>query len=306
MIPTCRSYARDYLRRRLPANWINGFSTAAAEEANIQRETKTVTVTDGRSVTISTESYSFPLHASWLWVNDPSRIHPTSGQRTTSLGQFSSKNRILDASIESHSEGRQRLPISPPGCFHSRGGVYEQTRKVQVRSKEESSHLRVRWATGEESLYDMDWLRRFASSPSSSPQTRSTKITKELAIGAQGNPLAVPIPRFVHDDFHSSDSEQTVYQALDAIVRHGAILISGAPTTDGHNPVTALGKLLSGGTLSHGSLYGDFFHVESVPNANNIAYTSEALPPHQDLTYYESKPFLQLLHCIHDLSLIHI
>lgn len=58
-----------------------------------------------------------------------------------------------------------------------------------------------------------------------------------------------------------------------------------------------MGRLL-GGSLSHGALYGDTFDVISKPNANNIAYTSVPLGPHQDLAYYESKPGLQLLHCL--------
>jgi gamma-butyrobetaine dioxygenase len=62
-------------------------------------------------------------------------------------------------------------------------------------------------------------------------------------------------------------------------------------------PVAVVGRLLAG-SLSHGALYGDTFHVKSVPNAKNIAYTSVPLSPHQDLAYYESKPGLQFLHCI--------
>jgi gamma-butyrobetaine dioxygenase len=62
-------------------------------------------------------------------------------------------------------------------------------------------------------------------------------------------------------------------------------------------PVAELGRLLAG-SLSHGSLYGDTFHVKSEPNARNIAYTPVPLSPHQDLAYYESKPGLQFLHCL--------
>lgn len=50
--------------------------------------------------------------------------------------------------------------------------------------------------------------------------------------------------------------------------------------------------------MSHGALYGDMFHVKSLPDAHNIAYTSVPLGPHQDLAYYESKPGLQLLQCL--------
>jgi len=62
------------------------------------------------------------------------------------------------------------------------------------------------------------------------------------------------------------------------------------------SPVTVIARALAG-SLSHGSLYGDLFHVRAEPNANNIAYTSVPLCPHQDLAYYESKPGLQILHC---------
>jgi gamma-butyrobetaine dioxygenase len=55
---------------------------------------------------------------------------------------------------------------------------------------------------------------------------------------------------------------------------------------------------LLGSNLSHGNLYGNIFQVEAKPDANNIAYTTEALCPHQDLAYYESPPGLQLLHCV--------
>lgn len=54
------------------------------------------------------------------------------------------------------------------------------------------------------------------------------------------------------------------------------------------------------GGLSHGNLYGNIFHVKEVKNSRNIAYTREYLCPHQDLAYYESKPGLQLLHCVDD------
>jgi len=63
--------------------------------------------------------------------------------------------------------------------------------------------------------------------------------------------------------------------------------------------VSKIAKAMSGGELSHGSLYGNIFHVRvGERNSNNVAYTSSALCPHQDLAYYESPPGMQLLHCI--------
>jgi gamma-butyrobetaine dioxygenase len=108
---------------------------------------------------------------------------------------------------------------------------------------------------------------------------------------------------------------------MQEIFERGAILVKDGPIVlihnDDHNTVKDaerhyrqqqeqesvvgdLGKRFSGGALSHGSLYGDIFHVQTKDNAENIAYTNVPLPPHQDLTYYESKPFLQLLHCVNN------
>ena len=51
------------------------------------------------------------------------------------------------------------------------------------------------------------------------------------------------------------------------------------------------------GPLSHTEIYGDTFRVESQRDARNVAYTNLPIVPHMDLSYYESPPGLQLLHC---------
>jgi len=44
--------------------------------------------------------------------------------------------------------------------------------------------------------------------------------------------------------------------------------------------------------------FGEFFNVRSVPNPNDLAYTSLALSPHTDNPYRKPVPCVQLLHCI--------
>lgn len=91
---------------------------------------------------------------------------------------------------------------------------------------------------------------------------------------------------------------------MQAVFESGAGLVCNVPIESDVSEdeslaaVAVLGRLLGGGALSHGSLYGSVFHVMSTTNANNIANTTVALGPHQDLAYHESKPGLQLLHCI--------
>eukprot|EP00985_Skeletonema_marinoi_P025049 scaffold17988_cov194-Skeletonema_marinoi.AAC.3 len=122
----------------------------------------------------------------------------------------------------------------------------------------------------------------------------------------------------VHIDYNSvigQDGEfrDGLFNLLHFIFRDGAVIVSNTPSPfSDHNsddvnimiedesmPVAKLAKAMAGGAISHGMLYGDIFHVRTGErNANNVAYTSSALCPHQDLAYYESTPGMQLLHCV--------
>jgi len=103
-----------------------------------------------------------------------------------------------------------------------------------------------------------------------------------------------------YDDIVNQPSRDGLLGFLDALFLDGAAIVKNSPAVenepDPDNIVSTIGKAI-GGSLSHGSLYGDTFHVKSTTNAINVAYTSQELCPHQDLAYYESKPGFQLLHC---------
>ncbi|KAL9191089.1 hypothetical protein ACHAXT_000795 [Thalassiosira profunda] len=126
----------------------------------------------------------------------------------------------------------------------------------------------------------------------------------------------------VHVDYHSIIGgegqilREGLFALLHSVFRDGAAIISGTPLSakttaeishicrtvealgDDELPVAKVAKAMSGGELSHGALYGNVFHVRvGERDSNNVAYTSEALCPHQDLAYYESPPGMQLLHC---------
>eukprot|EP00580_Thalassiosira_gravida_P006501 CAMPEP_0201628760 /NCGR_PEP_ID=MMETSP0493-20130528/3630_1 /ASSEMBLY_ACC=CAM_ASM_000838 /TAXON_ID=420259 /ORGANISM="Thalassiosira gravida, Strain GMp14c1" /LENGTH=297 /DNA_ID=CAMNT_0048099603 /DNA_START=13 /DNA_END=906 /DNA_ORIENTATION=- len=63
-------------------------------------------------------------------------------------------------------------------------------------------------------------------------------------------------------------------------------------------PVSKVAKAMSGGALSHKSLYGNTHHVRvGEQNYNNLAFTTSALPMQQDLAYYESPPGVKFIHC---------
>jgi Taurine catabolism dioxygenase TauD, TfdA family len=314
-----------------PAN--DTMSTATATAATVVQNGKAISVRFRTGTSnIATEEETL-FHASWLWINDPKYKHPTSGQRLRTPGQYSPMTDTI-ASVEivlqtsTNDSSSSLLPPPPLGSFHSIGGLHNETTTTPLRPM-----LQVTWTSSNNkrdpqsttatsssseadvSLYDMQWLARCRYDiPALERKLEHMKITKSIALGAIHNPDCVPIQRIDYRDLILNNgssnnnkeeddevSKPVLLQTLQAILEQGAVLLDHAPRmADGpHCTVAKVGRTLSaGGQLSHGALYGDTFHVLSLPDANNIAFTSVALPPHQDLTYYESKPLLQLLHCV--------
>ena len=76
--------------------------------------------------------------------------------------------------------------------------------------------------------------------------------------------------------FHLTFSEMQEY---------GITLVENVPTDMSGLP--KLVKTIFGPEPNH---YGDYFKVETKPDANNIAYTGAKIGLHQDLPYYEKTP----------------
>lgn len=199
-------------------------------------------------------------------------------------------------------------------------------------------YIFIEWSDKTTSIYDMEWLQRFQYNYHSRLERRERSEVRPIhAVRKNGPPLwyctaeadkeynkvypANDAPEhgvdgLVHIDYNSvigQDGGQRrdgLFNLLHFIIRDGAVIISNTPSPfvdqkeddiieDESMPVAKLAKAISGGALSHGMLYGDIFHVRTGErNSNNIAYTSSALCPHQDMAYYESTPGMQLLHCV--------
>ena len=235
----------------------------------------------------------------------------------------------MSSEIDSTLQSLHAVP--PRGSLHPRGGIYCNHRDGHYTSKSRNL-LQLQWNDGNESIFDLRWLMDHAhnnrlgrpkdpddrelyrynghialESRDGSPEkqmTTTTRVNKDIAIGGTDNPNAASIAKFDYREILCN--EDALFEGMQEIFEHGAILVQNAPREmEGSDEMPSLldyivgdlGRRFSGGSLSHGSLYGDIFHVRSKANAENIAYTNVALPPHQDLVYYESKPFLQLLHC---------
>lgn len=329
----------------------------------------------------ATANISWEFSSTLLWVNDPQYIHPSSGQRVRTLGQYSRNFAVVRAQVvcidddgvdnddDDDDDANPRLPsfhpVPPRGSLHSRGGIYyyssDKSHGDDKNNYDDNDRtlVKLKWNYGEESIFDLEWLIEHARNNclgrmskknsnrviencsrdgddieassrkrlerTTTTTSTTTAVNKDIAIGAIDNANSTYIATF--DYRNIMQNEDILFEGMQDIFEHGAILIRNAPDVtiagdenDGNNLqeeewfegttitkttlaesiVGNLGKRLSGGSLSHGSLYGDVFHVQTKSDAENIAYTNVALPPHQDLTYYESKPFLQLLHCVTD------
>jgi Taurine catabolism dioxygenase TauD, TfdA family len=294
-----------------------------------------IVAAEGNSTESASVPTATTFDAIWLWTNDPNHVHTTSGQRTRSPNTFfSSEPKILSAElihISHHkpmTDAIQFPKVPPKGSLHPIGGVYG------VGSDTENSRiwLRVDWTSScsatvaanqennvSSSYFNMQWLLQCRYNVNQSTGIPRPNDDATVVLQAGDALDSVPFHRLAtvapREDFVLDDRNVAKMTLLDAVWHRGAGLVSQAPTVDNDGtahsqdeatndtnddtvPVARVAKTLSGGRLSHGHLYGDVFAVQSVSYAHNIAFTSEALAPHQDFPYYVSPPGLQLLHCV--------
>ena len=98
-----------------------------------------------------------------------------------------------------------------------------------------------------------------------------------------------PMYEFKENLFDSKD----MYDLLKSFYEYGFVIIKNVPTQNNYivNFANSIGNIRP-------TNFGEFFNVRSVPNPNDLAYTSLALSPHTDNPYRKPVPCIQLLHCI--------
>ena len=98
------------------------------------------------------------------------------------------------------------------------------------------------------------------------------------------------------DKFNYSDNifeSKEMYELLIKFYKYGFVIIKNVPTKDNFivNFANSIGSIRR-------TNFGEYFNVKSVPNPNDLAYTSLPLAPHTDNPYRNPVPCIQLLHCI--------
>ena len=86
---------------------------------------------------------------------------------------------------------------------------------------------------------------------------------------------------------------EEMYKALINFYQYGFVIFKKVPIKNNFivNFANSIGSIRR-------TNFGEFFNVKSIPNPNDLAYTSLPLAPHTDNPYRNPVPCIQILHCI--------
>ena len=150
----------------------------------------------------------------------------------------------------------------------------------------ESGELVVAWPDiSRKSRFDLEWIKANRPGCPRPDAARVTPVIWRRDLGAEG------VPRAVAEDIITSDSALAGW--LRETKRYGLSIVTGlADSADaGMDVARRVGHLRE-------TNFGLTFEVMSKPDPNNLAYTSDALPLHTDLTNQDLPPGYQFLHCL--------
>ena len=153
----------------------------------------------------------------------------------------------------------------------------------------EAEGLRIEWpsheASCEGSFYSWSWLD-------------AHRAEREARLERKRRPRAWKTDEFseasVAVDFAEvMETDQGLLALLEHVESTGVALATGVPAHEG--AVLTLAQRIAFVEESH---FGRYFQVESKPHAENLAYTPNALQPHNDLPSRRYPPGIQFLHCL--------
>jgi gamma-butyrobetaine dioxygenase len=118
-----------------------------------------------------------------------------------------------------------------------------------------------------------------------------------LKPGADGLPALTawdaalkPLPQA---DWETRPSDALKLDIAAKFLRYGFVILHKVPAVD-----QGLFQVAEAFGFVRDTNFGRLFNVRSIPNANDLAYSSLSLDPHTDNPYREPAPGIQLLHCL--------
>ncbi len=137
------------------------------------------------------------------------------------------------------------------------------------------------------SFYSWDWLNRHRCEQTAR-LARKKQRTAWTAAEFGKNAISVDFAGVMN-------SREGLLELLEHIDDVGVGIVTGVPSEN-----LAVVRLAERVAFLEESHFGRYFDVESKPNPENLAYTPQALYPHNDLPSRRHLPGIQFLHCLHN------
>ncbi len=180
-----------------------------------------------------------------------------------------------------------------PTAFHKdtrmrNFNILSVTKKIRpINFKFTKKSLHVSWSeNNHNSIYNLKWMR---DNCYTEKNLKSYKSEYKL----WNSQFAKKIKLIVYDYKKIISDEKELKKWLQTICSFGIAIVENAPTKN-----KSAFKILDKIGKYRETFFGTPFEVINIPKPNNQAYTSDALPNHTDLPYYEYVPGYQFLHCL--------
>ena len=157
------------------------------------RRLSIITTTQHSHSALANNNSTVQFDAPWLWINCPTSIHQSTGQRLRSPGQYSGQTirscemipcAVMNKDHQQEDEeeasndnnGFHQMFNIPRDSCHPVSGIYNSTPACDDHSSEDTI-IRVTWSdeTSPVSYYNVDWLRRFAYDTASLNASRTRR-----------------------------------------------------------------------------------------------------------------------------------
>lgn len=153
-------------------------------------------------------------------------------------------------------------------------------RLLNIPNESSNAIVQLTWEDEHVSNFDLEELKKFSS---------HTSKKSPPVLPAQEKSL---IQRFIYKELVD---DKAIFNVLKAIYIDGLALVSGI--IQEKKTIADLAKKIA---PIYQTVYGEVFDIKFTQSPSNIAYSDEPIDLHMDLTYYDSPPGLQILHCLSD------
>jgi gamma-butyrobetaine dioxygenase len=138
--------------------------------------------------------------------------------------------------------------------------------------------LKTFWDDGHRGEYPMKWLREncYTPKPNAITDTNFHGMRNKVTLWSKQD-LKGGMPPMVDYSAIMKDDEGLLLW-LQQLENYGISLVKNVPTSLG-----SIKKVVKRICYLRPTMYGEIFDVQSVPKANNVAYTNVKLDIHQDL-----------------------